>query len=301
MNLILKSLLLPLLLLLTALPVQAEEGKWIDGIRFRYVTNSPEDCRFKSPVSCSKNPIGIYMPWKIEDRISPYFSDAPKNAAAIAVKNIQKPLFPFALELPETLMTSWSFRGGLLEFEFPTELKDLKPSKDDSYRTSLYNDFFNASDKSFADANSNWEMSADVTSSRIFLGYTLGFFIPIGDYHRFLKFGAGLGVYYIDLSLKLNLCSRYEQRDKSDVECVGKTEIDSYSAKKLGVASSSFMTFWERRTKDSIWRFMQVSGSVALGSNDKGYLRAKLKNHSKSLALFIGSETWEIITYTYRF
>jgi len=300
MNLILKSLLLPLLLLLTALPVQAEEGKWIDGIRFRYVTNSPEDCRFKSPVSCSKNPIGIYMPWKIEDRISPYFSDAPKNAAAIAVKNIQKPLFPFALELPETLMTSWSFRGGLLEFEFPTELKDLKPSKDDSYRTSLYNDFFNASDKSFADANSNWEMSADVTSSRIFLGYTLGFFIPIGDYHRFLKFGAGLGVYYIDLSLKLNLCSRYEQRDKSDVECVGKTEIDSYSAKKLGVASSSFMTFWERRTKDSIWRFMQVSGSVALGSNDKGYLRAKLKNH-RSLALFIGSETWEIITYTYRF
>ena len=141
----------------------------------------------------------------------------------------------------------------------------------------------------------------------------MGFFIPIGDYHRFFKFGAGLGVYYIDLSFKLNLCSQYivtakgnpygnvpNSDQKYKVECIGKKEIDSYSGKKLGVASASFMTFWERRTKDSIWRFLQVSGSTALGSNDKGYLRAKLKNH-RSLALFIGSETWEIITYTYRF
>ena len=170
MNLILKSLLLSLCgLILTALPVQAEEGKWIDGIRFRYVTNSPDDCKAPTPVSCSKNPIGIYMPWKIEDRISPYFSDAPRNAAAIAVKNIEKPLFLFALELPETLMTSWLFRGALLEFEFPTELKDLRPSRDDSYKTSLYNDFFNASDKAFADANSNWALSADINTS----GYAL--------------------------------------------------------------------------------------------------------------------------------
>ena len=294
MNLILKFLLLPLLLLLTALPIQAEEDKWIDGIRFR-------------PVTGSQNPIVIYMPWKIEGRISPYFSDAP-NTAAIAGTRGEKNSFPFALELPETLMTSWLFRGALLEFEFPTELKDLRPSKDDSYRTSLYNDFFNASDKTFADANSNWEMSAGVTSSRIFLGYTWGFFIPIGDYHRFFKFGAGLGVYYIDLSLKLNLCSQYIVTAKGDprsdqkyrVECIEKTEIDSYSGIKSGVASASHMTVWERRTKDSIWRFMQINSGVALGSNDKGYIRVKLKNH-RSLALFIGSETWEIITYTYRF
>ena len=298
---------------MTALPVQAEEGKWIDGIRFRYVTNSPEDCRFKSPVSCSKNPIGIYMPWKIEDRISPYFSDAPKNAAAIAVKNIQKPLFPFALELPETLMTSWSFRGGQFDFEFPTE-HDLRIEVNEeaydgrlksSYKTSLYNDFFNASDKSFADANSNWAISADVTSSRVFLGYNWGFFIPIGDYHRFFKFGAGLGVYYIDLSLKLNLCSQLiltgTEGGGLQTECVGKTEIDSYSGKELGIASTAGATFWERRTKDSIWRLFSNSEGVALGSNDKGFIRAKLKNHSKNLALWMSSMTVEIITYTYRF
>ena len=138
-------------------------------------------------------------------------------------------------------------------------------------------------------------MSTDVTSSRIFLGYTWGFFIPIGENHRFLKFGTGLGVYYIDLSFKLNLCSQYYG------ECVGKTEIDSYSGKKSGVASAGQMTFWERRTKDSIWRLISVSTGVAIGSNDKGYIPAKLKNLSKSLALWMGSESIEIVSYTSRF
>ena len=307
MNPILKSLLLPLLLLLTALPVQAEEKSWyeIDGIRFRPVGAN------------SSSPIVIYMPWKIEKRISPYFSPPPLDAD-ITRNEETGTLLPFALELPETLMTSWSFRGALFEFEFPKEVKDMGRGlakdggdgevdylrQEGSDRTSLYNDFFNASDKAFADANSNWALSADVTSSRIFLGYTWGFFIPIGEYHRFFKFGAGLGVYYIDLSLKLNLCSQLSyfgtEGGRLQTECVGKTEIDSYSGKKLEVASASFLTIWERRTKDSVWRFMQASGAVALGSGEKGYISTKLKNH-RSLALFIGSETWEIITYTYRF
>ena len=309
MNPILKSLLFPLLLLLTALPIQAEEDKWIDGIRFR-------------PVNDSKLDMVVYMPWKIEDRISPYFSSPPKTGAissnmiSTTAGHEKTTLFPFALELPETLMTSWSFRGALFEFEFPTEVKDLRPGfnsisevtnylrQDGSDRTSLYNDFFNASDKTFADANSNWALSADVTSSRIFLGYTWGVFIPIGEYHRFFKFGAGLGVYYIDLSLKLNLCSQLiltgTEGGRLQTECVGKTEIDSYSGKKLGIASTSSMTLWERRTKDSIWRFGSSTGGLALGSDDKGYIRVKLKNH-RSLALRLSSQTSEIISYTYRF
>ena len=260
------------------------------------------------------------MPWKIEKRISPFFSGAPLDAD-IARDEQAETLFPFALELPETLMlmTSWSFGGALFEFEFPTEVKDMGRGlakdrgdgevdylrQEGSDRTSLYNDFFNASDKTFADANSNWALSADVTSSRIFLGYTWGVFIPIGEYHRFFKFGAGLGVYYIDLSLKLNLCSQLiltgTEGGRLQTECVGKTEIDSYSGKKLGIASTANMTLWERRTKDSIWRFGSMSGGAALGSDDKGYIRVKLKNHSKSLALWMSSQTSEIISYTYRF
>ena len=111
MNLLLKYLLFPLLLLLTALPIQAEEDKWIDGIRFR-------------PVNDSKLDMVVYMPWKIEERNPLYFSNPPKTGAISSnmistTYGFEKiTLFPFALELPETLMTSWSFRGGLFEFDF---------------------------------------------------------------------------------------------------------------------------------------------------------------------------------------
>ena len=89
------------------------------------------------------------------------------------LKNQQS--LPIAIVLPETLMNSWSFRGGVFEWQQSTEITDLVPSngarQTSSQRTILYNDFFNASDKSFADSNSKWALSADITSSRIFLGY----------------------------------------------------------------------------------------------------------------------------------
>ena len=314
-----KYLLVLLSIILALIPaVYADDDKWIDGIRFR-------------PGSHYRNPIVIYMPSKIEKRINPFFS-SPPDAGAIAGRDQAKSSFPFALSLPETLMTSWSFRGGLFEFEFPTEVQDLIPgvgslegtSYEDpnlnssnaiayidgktlilrsSYKTSLYNDFFNTSDKAFADANSNWALSADVTSSLITLGYYFGVFIPIGDYHRFFKYGFGIGIYYLDFSVKLNLCSQYKVTPKIDGEedekyskgeCVGKTEIDSYSGKKLGGSSGSFFTLWERVTKDSIWRVYSINDVYADGD-------IKLKNHTKNLGLNIQAMSWEIVSYTYRF
>ena len=315
-----KHVLVLFAIILTLIPVvKAEDKSWyeIDGIRVRYAIN--------------RNTQVIYMPWKIESQISPF--GIPPNIGVIAGQAVEEKIhFPFALELPETLMTSWLFRGGLFEFEFPSEVKDLDPGyghqsrtnpvnsdgieyrrQTSSDRTSLYNEFFNTSDKAFADANSDWALSADVNSSRIFLGYIWGFFIPIGENHRFFKFGAGLGVYYIDLSFKLNLCSQYIVTPKDNPmfqdnydqkykgECVGKTEIDSFSGKKFGIASTAQYTFYERRTKDSIWRLFATTEGVALGSDDKGYIRAKLKNHSKSLALWMSSMTFELVSYTYRF
>ena len=145
-------------------------------------------------------------------------------------------------------------------------------------------------------------MSADVTSSRIFLGYTWGVFIPIGEYHRFFKFGAGLGVYYIDLSLKLNLCSQLiltgTEGGRQQIECVGKTEIDSASSKGFGLASIGHVTLWERVTKDSIWRV--GSGEAGLNLTDTADA-LKLKNHDKNLSVLLGSSSIETISYTYRF
>ena len=230
-------------------------------------------------------------------------------------------MFPIAITLPETLMNPWSFRGAVFEYQDTIEAKDLSPvsvaiDKDTTYlrqlselRTSLYNNFFSASDKSFVDANSNWALSADVASSRAFLGYYLGAFIPAFEYHRFLKVGFGLGAFYAELSYKLNLCSQYKVTPKlggdgkaassgHGGECVGKTEIDSASAKGFGVASIVHFTLWERVTKDSIWKI----GSGEFGENLTDTADAlKLKNHDKNLSVKIASSSIQLISYTYRF
>ena len=269
MNPLLKYLLFPLLLLLTALPIQAEEDKWIDGIKFRNgILNNEAAFKFEDSAS-------IYTIIAVNSNFS--HLDAP-------------PLFPIAITLPETLMNSWSFRGAFLEYQPLTVAKDLVPfggfegndvtvettylRQSSGLRTALYNGFFNTSDKAFADANSNWALSADMTSSRIFLGYYWGVFLPYRPPFRqaerphmlrFFKFGMGLGVYYVDLSYKLNLCSQYKVTPKVEDgkaalnghggECVGKTEIDSASNKWGGVAFVSHVAIWEGVSKDTILKF----------------------------------------------
>ena len=305
MNILLKSLLLSLCgLILTALPPQAEEGKWIDGIKIR--------------VGYLKNMTLIYLPWEGTKSNIIQRRDDFSHLQDITI-------FPIAITLPEKLMNSWSFRGGFIEWHYSNE-QDLPPYPDDdkqiiqsdttnwrqnsSLRTSLYNNFFNASDKTFADANSNWALSADVTSSRVFLGYYWGVFIPAFEYHRFMKIGVGLGVFYAELSYKLNLCSEYKVtpvlNDSGEAtgagghggECVGKTEIDSAEANGVGVAQTIHITFWERVTKDSIWKI--GSGDVARSLTSTADA-VKLKNHDKKLEVELSSESFEIISYTYRF
>ena len=96
MNLNLKSLLLPLLLLLTALPIHAEEKSWyeIDGIKFRF-GELQNDTIFKLPWIEANRTI-------IETNYSFSHLEPPYT-------------FPIAITLPETLMNSWSFRGALFE------------------------------------------------------------------------------------------------------------------------------------------------------------------------------------------
>ena len=124
----------------------------------------------------------------------------------------------------------------------------------------------------------------------------LGCFIPIGDYHRFFKFGFGFGAFYSELSYKLNLCSEYKLRGKSG-KCMGKTEIDSASTKGFGVSNFLQFNFWERVTKDSIWKIYSINQA----SNMTGQGDLKLKNHDKNLNVTIWSSAEEIISYTYRF
>ena len=296
-----KYLLASLLLFVLAGAVHAEEGS--GGIKFRYGVLS--------------NTTTFELPWEDGNSID-------GNSIIEVNKNFSHLedliMSPIAIGLPETLMGPWSFRGAVFEYQPLTVAKDLVPSgtsvsPDTTYlrqlsslRTSLYSKFFNASDQAFADANSNWALSADVTSSRVFLGYYWGVFIPAFEYHRFLKVGVGFGAFYADLSYKLNLCSQYKVTPVLKVvnrnapghggECVGKTEIDSASAKGFGVATVFHVTLWERVTKDSVWKIMSMEEAENMpGSADA----LKLKNHDKNLNVFIWSHAMEIISYTYRF
>jgi len=319
MNLILKSLLLPLLLVLTALPIHAEEDKWIDGIKFRYGTLN-NDVAFK---------FGGFEPGFTIIEVNNTFS----HLAAT-------PMFPIAITLPETLMNSWSFRGAFLEYQPLTVAKDLVPfggfegndvtvettylRQSSMMRTALYRDFFNASDKAFADANSNWALSADMTSSRIFLGYYWGVFLPYRPFlcespcpwrAKFFKFGMGLGVYYVDLSYKLNLCSQYKVTpsvlDDGEValdghggECVGKTEIDSASNTWGGVAWVSTGALYETVSKDTIIKIfvLEFANEFYWPADTPPSIGVlKLKNHSKNLEVSLEIESFELLSYTYRF
>ena len=123
------------------------------------------------------------------------------------------------------------------------------------------------------------------------------------EYHRFLKIGAGLGIFYAETSFKLNLCSIYNvtadaggSKHKHNGKCVGKKQIDSASWNGYGLTQVYSLTIWERYTKDSIWALATTSGGNTL-TNPK----PNLKNHTKNLELSLSAGYVELISYTYRF
>ena len=291
---IVKYVLVIIISILLSIPsVYAEDDKWIDGIRVRYGEEWYETY--------------ISMPLAGKD------TDIIKTENTIS-KFTPISQFPITIALPEKLMNSWSFRGAFLEYQNRTELKDLAPQASDNVihsdttnwrqkpdeRTYIYNNLFTASDKTFADANSNWALSADTVSSRFLFGYNWGVFIPVGENNRFLKFGLGPAIYSLNFSMKLNLCSEYKitpspgKSDGHSSECVGKREIDSASIDKVILATSVVVSLWERFTKDSVWRILSWS------SGDANF-NVKLKNNSMDLVIKSRTAITEIISYTYRF
>jgi len=284
MNLILKSLLLPLLLLLTALPVHAREKSWyeIDGIRFR-IGFGQQEIRFMLPEG--------------EAIIQPDPELEGQNAGNY--------LFPVAIVFPETLMSSFSFRGAFFEYKEKTIANGTAPQgeKNATYwrqsaagRSRLYNEFFNASEKSFVDANSNWALSADTEFMFVYLGYYWGIFLPIGKHHRFFKTAFGHSLVYNDISVRFYLCSEY-RISGSKGDCVGKKEIDTATAKRTAVEPVFYFNLWERYSENSIWKFIQFSSNISGG---RGNLKYKNRKNT-TLAELTHTEHREIISYTYRF
>ena len=294
MNLILKSLLLSLCgLILTALPVQAEEKSWyeIDGIKFRLGFSS-QYVYFRT----SSGPI-----------LEP-------NEDLEGHKD-KRDLVPVAIVFPETTMSSFLFRGAFFEYK-PTIASEIGPYVEPdekgnetyrrqgaSARTILYNDFFNASDRSFADANSNWALSGDTEFMFVYLGYYWGVFLPIGKHHRFFKIALGAAMVYSEISVRLYLCSEYrisESEGKKYGDCVGKKEIDSATASGTAVHNVFYFNLWERYSENSIWKFIVFNPSASIEGKEKSNL--KYKNHNNTTFAEQPSTLHvEMFSYTYRF
>ena len=269
---------------MTALPVQAEEKSWyeIDGIKFR-LGGGTQEIRFWVPGESI-----IQQDYDLEGQD-------------------QKRLFPVAIVFPETLMSSFSFRGAFFEYKAKTIANETAPAgwknatktlrrQSSTARTKLYNEFFNASEKSFVDANSNWALSADTEFMFVYLGYYWGIFLPIGKHHRFFKTAFGHSLVYNDISVRFYLCSEY-RISGSKGDCVGKKEIDTATAKRTAVEFVFYFNLWERYSENSIWKFIQFSSNISGG---RGNLKYKNRKNT-TLAELTHTEHREIISYTYRF
>ena len=280
-----KHVLVLLSIILALIPVvKAEDKSWyeIDGIKFR-LGGGTQEIRFWVPGESI-----IQQDYDLEGQD-------------------QKRLFPVAIVFPETLMSSFSFRGAFFEYKAKTIANETAPAgwenatktlrrQSSTARTKLYNEFFNASEKSFVDANSNWALSADTEFMFVYLGYYWGIFLPIGKHHRFFKTAFGHSLVYNDISVRLYLCSEY-RISGSKGDCVGKKEIDTATAKGTAVEFVFYFNLWERYSENSIWKFIQFNSNISGG---RGNLKYKNRKNT-TLAELTHTEHREIISYTYRF
>ncbi len=284
-----RVLVLLVMILVSIHMAYADDDDWIDGIKIR---SGHSDTAFK-----------VYITSDYKQIIRSDYSGGRSQG--------RKQLSQIVLTLPETI---WSgpkggkpifFRGGYLDYAMKSEQKDLVPYPEPGssitaarqypkIRTEIYNNFFSPTERTFADSNSNWALSADVESSHFFFGYYFGLFAPLFEDSRMFKLGVGIGVLFLDLNLKLNLCSKFV-----DGKCEGKTNIDYVSNDYIAPSLIYTVTVWEIVTDDSIWKFFSTEFSEMEGEAPK--IKLKLTNRSEKLYLTVNTINVEFISYTYRF
>ena len=117
------------LILVSVSAIYAKDDKWIDGIQFRFGGTTTD----------------------ISLKIDNYGADQ-ENIDFQGTSGGQT--WPISFTFPETLMSSWSFRGLYMDYQLlekkDISLKETVSLKDWSYRPEkewIYNKFFNSSDK----------------------------------------------------------------------------------------------------------------------------------------------------------
>ena len=296
--------------------IQAQD-KTIDGIRLRYSTVLSQD----------KFEIDDYEITKYDTDINTEYTGTFAG----------KQKFPIAIVFPETLMASWLFRQAYFDFSIGDEINNIPPLPDQSISSQLdsaFNDsrtaihlrqksgtrgylkenflpkYFSASQ--ISTLPENWAITHDLKRSALALGYMWGFFIPLGEMHRFLKVGLGFGLGLMDNNIKIKFCDSYDvavktEKDSQDKEklanshegkCNNPNNLERVAYKEIIGSTGVHFTFWERISKDSIWTFM----SIDLAQINSLYKDDKLKTLDGKYGRFTtGLGGQDIITYTYRF
>ena len=245
--------------------------------------------------------------------------------------------FPVTFEFPETLMSQQFFRKWYVEMD-GAEIYDLPPQTDQSkedhryaagedkyyrrqdsgIRSRLKEEFFTASELDLINNNSsysNWALSADYIRNTYGLGYMVGFFIPRGNYIRWLTLSAGLGVGHLEIQMNINLCQSYlATADGTNTEtatgkCIGKTQIEKASLSETRMYILYSMMPFEFRTSSHIirifnWELRNVfSGFTRTEghSGEENYPKLKLKNRSRNWEYKTRKFDIDILSYTYVF
>ena len=90
-----------------------------------------------------------------------------------------------------------------------------------------------------------------------------------------------------------------------NAECVGKKKIDSIDPLGVGAAYVFSFTLWERKTKDSIWRFWSSESGTTRFIYDQDQKRKKetygLKDRTAYFEPRLIIDSFTIISYTYLF
>ena len=244
--------------------------------------------------------------------------------------------FPIAVIFPETLMSSWLFRQAYFDFADTPQTKDIPPVPDvemyqlldlalksnsdliyltqKSYtRHYLKENFLTKylSSSQISTLPTNWAISNNIKRRAAAFGYMWGFFVPIGEMHRFLKFGIGLGIGILENNININLCDSYtlsikykmvdegkQLADTLEGKCNNSYNLESVSYTDTVLSIGTNITLWERVSKDSIWSIFAMDFATIISL----YRDDKLKTVDGKYANFNTTITaTDILSYTYRF
>ena len=307
--------LLILFLLISALPIQAED-KIIDGIKIRKAYSYSMDEFFLGDHKIAAIIYDINME---------YENGFPGRAK-----------FPITITLPETA-SSWTFRQAYFDFVSNEKINDIPPAPETSVGTELTRlediggTSFNMtqvnktriylkenflpkflSSSQLSNLPTNWAISYDIERSIVSLGYMWGVFLPIGEMHRLFKMGLGLGISRIENKIKINLCDKYnviakyiswkrEFETPHEGKCINPNRLAYLSYVEGGWSFIGGLTIWERVSKDSVWTFFNMEASLLQSFWRDESLETIDGIDGKEAKFFPQRAATDILSYTYRF